>query len=111
MDDHNITEYSFSFYYKPTLYLPTPHSHPSNVRGVWRSMAGISENGDYAPAGRPGDRTLAVWDRYWNDGPGTHVTTYGINHGNWNMWKNLNLDWTKEYDNEWTFLYFGYSCT
>lgn len=111
MDDHNITEYSFSFYMKPTPANTMKYAHPGNIRGTWRSIAGISENGDYSPAGRPGDRTLAIWDRYWNDHPGLHVTTYGINHGNWNMWKNLNLDWTKEYDNEWTFIYFGYSCS
>jgi hypothetical protein len=73
-------------------------------------LAGISENGDLAPAGRAGDRTLNIWERYWNDGPGLHVTTYALNHRNWNWWKNTGLDWTKEYDNQWSYIYFGYSC-
>jgi hypothetical protein len=108
IEDFNITSYSYSFYYKPTLNAPTPMDL-GYLRGWWRTMGGLSENGDCGAAGRAGDRTLCIWERYWNDAPGYHVTTYGINHNNWNMWRNLNIDWVTEYDNYWSFFYFGYN--
>lgn len=108
LDDFNVTDYSFSFYYKANLYAPVRH-HLDYLRGQWRFLGGISENGDCAPAGRPGDRSLCIFDRYWNAGPGTHWTTYDSRTRNWNWYKDLSQDWTKDYDNQWNFVYFGYS--
>jgi hypothetical protein len=108
LDDYNITEYGFSFYYRASLYYPVRQDLGS-LRGNWRFLGGLSENGDCAPAGRRGDRTLCIYDRYWNAGPGLHLTTYDSRSGNMNYYKDIPQDWSKEYDNQWNFIYFGYS--
>lgn len=80
-----------------------------HLRGVWRFLGGFSENGDCNPTGRKGDRTLCIFDRYWNAGPGTHWTTYDTRSNNNNWYQDLAQDSSKDYDNQWNFVYFGYS--
>lgn len=108
IDDYNVTDYSFSFWYKGNLFAPV-RQDLGHLRGTWRFLGGFSENGDCAPGGRQGDRTLCIYDRYWNAGPGTHWTTYDLRSRNWNWYYDLGQDWTKDYDNQWNFVYFGYS--
>jgi hypothetical protein len=108
IDEFNLGEYSFSFYYKFSIGFPV-RADLDGLRNNFRFLGGLSENGDCAQNSRLGDRTLCVFDRYLSGGAGLQFSTYDKRLKILNKWQEMDLDWEREFDNQWNFVYFGYS--